>query len=395
MPSVCTNMNFDHRGVQNGPRIFISAAEPSGDLHASNLIREVRSRCPKARFQGVAGEKMQSAGCEPIFDMTAHSAMLAGAVANVGRAISVLRNTSDALSRHHFDAAVVVDSPVLNLPIALRAKMRNIPVLYYIAPQLWAWGAWRVHKIRARVDKLAVVLPFEEEYFRSLGLDATYVGHPLFDELRARAADDRLVSEIRGAGKPVIALLPGSRKHVVGEVLPGQLAVARAIRHRFPRARVGVSIANQTVADVVQRCVSESAVPAEMFRDRNAEWLSAADLTLVASGTATLEVAYYGSPMVVMYNGSRSMYKLIGRWLITLKHFSLINILAGEELVPEFMPYYNSTVPIGDCAVDLLSSPDRLARIRSALSDLIAPMSAAGASSRTAQLLLEMTDQTH
>lgn len=374
----------------DGPRIFISAAEPSGDLHAAALIQRVRSRCPGATFVGVAGPAMQRRGCRAIFDMTSHSSMLMGVVGNARRAMTVLSRTTDELSSHSYDAAVLIDSPVLNLPIALRAKMRAIPVLYYIAPQLWAWGASRASKVRARVDQLAVVLPFEEQYFRQLGLNATYVGHPLFDSLAECVPNAEAVKAIRNQGQPVVAILPGSRKHVVKEVLPGQLEVVHAIHARFPQVHVGVSVASDIVSDTIRHFVKASGVAATTYTGKNADLLTAADLTLVASGTATLEVAHYGSPMIAMYNGSKLMYHLFARWVLTLKHLCLINILAERELIPEFMPYYNSTVPIGHCAVDLLSAPDRLAAMRRELAELLSGFNQPGASDRAADMLLSM-----
>ncbi|MEE9294196.1 MAG: lipid-A-disaccharide synthase [Phycisphaerae bacterium] len=383
------------------PKIFISAAEPSGDLHGAALIREFLAQHPDAHFVGVAGPKMREQGCQAIADMTARAAMLTGVVSNARAAAAVLARTTHEFSHHHYDAAVVIDSPMLNLPIALRAKSRAIPVLYYIAPQLWAWGAYRAHKVRARVDKLAVILPFEEDYFRNVGLDAAYVGHPLFDHLASRQPDPAQVRAIQAAGQPVIAVLPGSRKHVVREVLPGQLEVAAAVRQRHPDAHIVVSTANPTVAKIIQEGTkarrhggTKGNCQSSIVSGQSslASLLSAADLTLVASGTATLEVAYHGCPMIVMYNGSRLMYHLLGRWMITSKYLSLVNILAQRELVPEFMPYYRTTGPIVRTALDLLASADRLDRIRAELAELIAPIASPGASARTARMLSEMID---
>ena len=381
-------------GNLHGKKVFISAAEPSGDLHGANLIREFRTQISgDTSFCGIAGPRMQAEGCIAIADMTARASMLAGMAGNVFRAAGILSRTTHEFSHHHYDAAVVIDSPVLNLPIALRAKSRGIPVLYYIAPQLWAWGAYRVHKVRARVDKMAVVLPFEEEYFRSIGLDATYVGHPLFDHLADNRPDSERVRAIKSAGHPVVAILPGSRPHVVKEVLPGQLKVADAIRRRYSKAHIVVSSAGKGVSEIVHRTIKREGKPDFVVHQQPlGDLLAAADLCLVASGTATLEVAYHGCPMIVMYNGSRLMYELVGRWLITTKHLSLVNILAKRELVPEFMPYYRATGPIAQTALDMLSNPVRLDRMREELAELIAPMSGSGASARTAHLLREMID---
>ncbi|HUU83283.1 MAG TPA: lipid-A-disaccharide synthase [Phycisphaerae bacterium] len=379
-------------GNSRGPLVFISACEPSADMHAAGLIRAVGKLRPEVRFMGVAGPAMRAAGCDGIFDMTAHSAMLLGAVRAVAPACKLLAATKRHLREQPFAAAVVVDSPTLNLRIARQAKRCGIPVLYFIAPQLWAWGAFRIRRVRRRVDRMAVILPFEEEYFRDRHVDATYVGHPLFDSLAQRPPSSDGVTSIRKQGGPVVALLPGSRLHVVQEVLPGQLELAGRILARFPDAHVGVSVANPVVRAAVESHVAASGLPIAAYQDRNDDLLTAADLALVASGTATLEVAYRHTPMIVMYNASRWAYRLIGRWLIRTRHLSLVNILAGRELVPEFMPYYTSTRPIADRAIALLCDPEARRSMSNQLAALIDPLVKTGAPENTAQILLQMID---
>ena len=377
-------------GLAGGPLVFISAAEPSADLHAASLIRAVHDRRPEVRFAGVAGPAMQNQGCWPIFDMTRHSAMLLGALRAVPPALKLLATAARHLKRYPFQAAVLVDSPMLNLPIARRAKRQGVPVLYYVAPQLWAWGEHRLRRIRARVDRMAVILPFEETYFRDRGIDATYVGHPLFDTLADQPPDPSGVGAIHDRGRPVLAVLPGSRKHVVEEVLRGQLEIVSRLRKQLPDLHAGISVANDRVAAVVDRMVARSGVLAVTYRRRNADLLTAADLALVASGTATLEVAYHHTPMIVMYNANRWAYRLIGRWFIRTRHLSLVNIIAGRDLVPEFMPYYTSIAPIAGRAAELLSNPDARRQMSAALADLLDPLVKTGASHNTAEMLLDM-----
>jgi lipid-A-disaccharide synthase len=377
-----------------GPLVFVSAAEPSADLHAASLISAVHRLEPGIRFAGVAGPAMQEAGCWPVFDMTRHSAMLLGAVRAVPKALRMLATVGRHLKRYQFAAAVLVDSPVLNLPIARKAKRQGVPVLYYVAPQLWAWGRHRVRRVRARVDRMAVILPFEEAFFRERGIDATYVGHPLFDSLAGQEPDPAAVAAIQARGAPVLAILPGSRRHVVKEVLPGQLEVARSVGERFPGLHVGISVANDGADQVIDAILQAKAVPATTYRQPNTNLLTAADLVLVASGTATLEVAYRHKPMIVMYNASRLAYQLIGRWFIHTKHLSLVNIIAGRELVPEFMPYYRSTGPIAERALALLSYDAARQQMSADLADLMDPLAKTGASDNTARMLLEMIGAT-
>lgn len=333
---------------------------------------------------------MVQAGCDSIFDMTRHAAMLLGAVKAAGRAVAMLQTSERHLRRYPFDAAVVIDSPTLHLPMAARAQAVGVPVMYYIAPQMWAWGAYRIHKLRNRVDRVAVILPFEEKYFRDRGVDATYVGHPLAEQLSETPIDNAVRNEIRARGSPVIALLPGSRRHVIQSVLPGQLEVARRIVAVFPDAVFGVSVANAQAAPVIERLLTYSPAPVEAYPRNHAELIQAADLVLAVSGTTTLEVAFHRRPMIVMYNSSRLFYHLIGRWLIHTPHLSLPNILAGREIVPEFMPYYTSTQPIAERAIQLLRSERERQMMVRELGEIVETLRDGSASRRAAAMLLDM-----
>jgi len=370
--------------------VFISAAEPSADLHGAALIRATRAIDPKIRFVGVTGPRMVEAGCERIFDMSRHAAMLLGVIKNAIRGIAMLNACDRHLRGFPFAAAVVIDSPMLHLPLAAKAQAAGVPVLYYIAPQMWAWGKYRIHKLRNRVDRAAVILPFEEEFFRNQGIDARYVGHPLADQFAQMSLDHDVVAGIRRRGVPVVALLPGSRTHVVEAVLPGQLQVAERIASAIPGATFGVSVANREVAPFIQRLVSACRVPAEPYSGHHAELIQAAELVLVASGTTALEVAFHERPMIVMYQSSRFMYHAIGRWMIDSRYLSLPNILAGREIVPEFMPYYTSTDPIADRAIGLLRSEDARRTMTDNLAKIVAPLRNTHAAHRTAEILLEM-----
>lgn len=382
-------MGLDTSTNTNGRVVFISAAEASADLHGAKLIRAMKMLAPDTTFVGVAGPRMRDAGCEAVFDMTPHAAMLTGAFRVVPQALAMLRASKRTLNNRSIDLAIVIDSPVLHLPIAKQAKQAKVPVLYYIAPQVWAWGARRVRRVQARVDKLAVILAFEQGYFREHGLDAEYVGHPLFDTLTQRKLDQEKVNAIRAKGEPIIAILPGSRKHVIAEVLPGQLEVAAAIAERHPGAHFCISAADAKARGAIESTLAGSRIPVTIHDGENGEVLSAATLTLVASGTATLEAAYYHAPMIVMYNTARLGYQLLS-WMITTKHFSLVNILADRRLVPEFMPYYKSTAPITAQALELLGTPGALDRMRADIAETIDPLVKTGASENAARIAIDM-----
>lgn len=357
---------------------------------------------PDLRFVGVAGPKMVAAGCESIFDMTSHAGMLLGALRVAGRAAKMMSAASRYLRMHPFAAAVVIDSPTLHLPLAARAQSAGVPVMYYIAPQMWAWGAYRIHKLRNRCDKVAVIFPFEEEYFRNQGVDARWVGHPLADQVAAEKPDSKRVAEIRSKGAPIIALLPGSRKHVVESILPDELEVARRIAEKFPRAFFGISVAGPNVAPMIARMTNASHLSREgaggglklqLFPSHRADLIEAADLVLVASGTTALEVAFLKRPMIVMYQSSPLFYNLVGRWMIRTPHLSLPNILAGERIVPEFMPYYRSTEPIAETAIELLSNPPLRSEMADDLTTIVAPLQGPSAAQNAAAMLIELASR--
>lgn len=338
---------------------------------------------------------MVEAGCESIFDMSRHSAMLLDAIGAVGKAIAMFQACGRELRSRAFDAAVVIDSPTLHLPLSLRLKAAGIPVLYYIAPQLWAWGRYRIHRVREWTDKVACILPFEEEFFRHEGVDAEFVGHPLTDALAARGINQHVVDGFRRSGSPFVALLPGSRRAVVERMLPDQLEVARLIAREIPGAAFGVSVANAQVEPIVRAAISRARLNVAVHDDEPGELIQAADVVLVTSGTTTLEVAYHGKPLVVMYRASALFYHGLARWMIHTPHLSLPNILAGRRIVPEFMPVYRSVVPIAAEVLALLRDEPRRLRMTDDLARIVAPLRETSASEKTAELLQGLVKKHH
>ncbi len=383
-------------GHRTGPRIFISAAEQSADEHAAALIRAFQRRNPQAVFAGLAGPAMRDAGAVCFHDMTSQSAMAMAAFGRVPEAWRLLQRLKEYLRAERFDAAVMVDSPALNLPIAKLCRGAGTPVLYYIAPQTWAWGPkwFRNRRVRQRVNRLACIWPFEEPYFRAAGIRADFVGHPSFDRLLGVDVSNERMADLRGDAEPVITLLPGSRKHVVEEVFPGQLETARALAIRYRKISFLAVAANDEIRARLETAIARlgRSLPIRILTgdEHRAAAIRAADLVLVASGTVTLEVAYRQTPMIVMYNTSAWTYNLVGRWLITTPFFSIPNILAGRTIVPEFMPYYRNVDPIIATAVEWLSTPGKLEKIRRDLAAVTEPLAKAGAADRTAGILGEM-----
>lgn len=375
------------------PRIFISVAEDSADRHAFALVGVLRKRLPGVALYGLTGPQLRNAGVETIFDLTRDAAMLTGIIGKLAPGWKALRAAKAAWEKSPPDLVIVLDSSALHLPMARRAHLRGIPVLYYIAPQTWASRAYRNRQLERYVDRVACILPFEQAHFRRALVYATYVGHPLFEVLPAERPQETAVQKLRRSGRPVVAVLPGSRRQVIDAMLPRQLEVVRRLRAAGHAVEVGVSCAASDRLTQVRRHVHASGFAAEILVDDNASLLTAADLVLVASGTATLQTAYYRKPMVVMYDAGaalRWIYRLLGRFIIHTPHLALVNILAGERIVPEFMPFVPDTRPVAEVAGALLGDSGAREAMAQRLDAVVRPLEGSRASERVAEMVTEL-----
>jgi lipid-A-disaccharide synthase len=357
--------------------IIVSALDNSGQLYAADLVRELRRRMPEQKFVGIGGRDLAEAGCELIHDISDSSAMLAGIIGALKWAVPAFRRLKKIMATQKVDLVILVDSPTFNLPLAKAAKKRGIKTLYYIAPQIWAWAEHRWRRIRKRVDQLAVILPFEQSYFRKFDIHAEFVGHPFINRIKDAPVNNALRSELLAVPRPVLLLMPGSRRHVVEELLPAQLRIVRQIQEQVGPVTLTL-MGWKGVMETIQRLIKEGGFEyrlggvgainsdgktVNIFFDDRRTLIENSKLVLAASGTGTLEVAWHGRPMLIMYNASKWAYRLIGRWLIRTKFLSLINILAGKEVVPEFMPYIRDESAIADLAIQLWKDKERATKL--------------------------------
>ncbi|MEP0847988.1 MAG: hypothetical protein HRF50_14350 [Phycisphaerae bacterium] len=377
-------------------RVFISVAEDSADVHAASLVRVAAALLPDCRFYGLTGPRLRALGVETVFDMTAHAAMLAGAAKVIGRAWRALRAVQCCWSRSRPDAVVLLDSPELNLRLAARARKLGVPVIYYIAPQTWASREGRVRAMARDVDALACILPFEEAYFRARGVNARFVGHPLFEALARERADGARVSGLRSGDGPLLALLPGSRKHVIDTILPKQLGVLDRLRAFGTPARAAVSAIDADRGAHIRGLFKRLGSEVPIVESDNASLLTAADLVLVASGTATLHVAHYRKPMIVMYDvGSvlGPLYRRWGHWVVRAPHLSLVNTLARRRIVPEFMPSVGDLDIVARTARGLLADRPWRERVVASLDEVCRPLEGGAASRAVCALLCSALDR--
>jgi lipid-A-disaccharide synthase len=363
--------------------ILIVAGETSGDIHGANLARALRALDPSVRLVGAGGVRMREAGVELLADPTAHASVgLVEAFQNMHRYAQLYRKLQSALRTHRPDAAVLIDSPDFNLRFAARAVDHGVPVIYYVSPQVWAWRRGRVRTIKRLVRKMIVILDFEEKIYRDAGVDVSYVGHPLLDA--ARDIDREAVRRELGVTDLLVGLLPGSRQKQFRSLFPIMRETAALVAKEFPSAKFAVACApNIHPGQAMGRGL-------EVLWDRTPDVMAASDLLITASGTATLEAAIYGTPMIVTYRLDPFTAYLLGPLVyLNTKDFSLVNIVAGKRIMPEYYQAKAKPALLAREAISILRD-GRLPAMRKALAEVRRKLGSPGASRRAAEEVLKV-----
>ncbi|MBI4356199.1 MAG: lipid-A-disaccharide synthase [Candidatus Omnitrophica bacterium] len=319
-------------------RLFLVAGESSGDQRAAKLVEALRRRDPSLVCEGAGGPAMQAAGVSLIANLVEHAAL---GITDVLKAYPVFRRIFQQSLRHveqtRPDAVILVDAPGFNLRLAQPLKRRGLTVLYYVSPQFWAWGERRVRLIQRYVDRLFVLLPFEQAFYRQHGIDVEWVGHPLVDEARATKDRAHFLHDLGLDGQcPTVALLPGSRASEVQRHLPLMLEAAQRLRTHHPTTQFLLAQAPALDQTQFVRDPRYAELPLRTVTGSAYDCLAASDLALVASGTATLETALLNCPMVVVYQ-TAGLTWWIGRRVVQLPYISLVNVIAGQVVVPELI----------------------------------------------------------
>lgn len=360
--------------------LLLVAGETSGDLHGANLSRALRALDPSIRLVGAGGPRMREAGVELVDDTTAYATIGAvDAFRQMHRYLRLYRLLGSALLRWRPDACVLIDYPDFNLRFAGRAHDLGVPVIYYISPQVWAWRAGRIREIRQRVRKMLVIFDFEEAMYREHGVDAVFVGHPLLDRIPSER-DRRLRDELGVGSSPLLGLLPGSRPSQFRRLMPRMAEAARLIRAEIPEARFVVGCAPKIDPKPAMR------PGLDVVWNRTPEVMSAADLLITASGTATIEAAIHGTPMIVTYVLNPLMVAVAKR-IVRVKNYAMVNLVAGREIMPEL--YQSKAKPelLAREAVAILRE-GRLPRMREELAEVRRRLGRPGASDRAAREVL-------
>lgn len=373
------------------PKIFMTACEASGDARGAELMRELKAHFPSAEFCGLGGERMRAEGLSVLHDLTQISALgLGDVLKNYFTYRKIFYDTLDKIRGAKPDLIILIDSPAFNLRLAKKIKKR-VPVVYYVSPQIWAWGGRRIHTIKKTVSKMITILPFEKEIYDRAGVPCAFVGHPLMDQISGSADRTALRKSFGMTDTELsIGILPGSREKEVRRILPVMLETAQILKTKFPQAVFYVTRSSNVSPALYETILAG-------YRDLSVrdshpysyDLLRSMDFAFVASGTATLETALLGVPFFLLYKASRSTYT-VGRWLVRVPFLGLANLLAGRKIIPEFIQSDAKPARIAAEAEALLKNPERLNKMKADLAEIPGKLGPRGASRRAAETIASL-----
>ncbi len=383
-------------------KVMILAGEASGDLHGSRLVSAMLARKPDLLFSGMGGKELLAVGVNLLFDSKKIAVVgLAEVFSHLPDILAARKVIRKAMCEDRPALLILIDFPDFNLMLAKYAKKLGIPVLYYISPQVWAWRTGRVKTIAARVDRIGVILPFEEAFFRNHGIAAEYVGHPLLDSVRSTMGrDDFCASYDIDPQSICVGLLPGSRAKEISTLLPILLQTARRLqmgRKQHEKQLVFLIPLASTVSEgeIRSHGLDDFGVDLDIriLKENRHDMMAVCDAAVVVSGTVTLELALLNTPMVVIYKVSNVTYR-IGRILVNkdLKYFSLVNLIAEREVVPELLQEEVTPERIGEELNAILFDKGRRKKMLQSLELVRNRMGVAGASEKAASLALSLID---
>jgi len=322
--------------MTNSGSIFISAGDPSADFPGKNLIDAIGRICPGLDVFGLGGPLMQASGLEPLADHRRLAVMgFWEIVPQMFFFRNLLKRTASEIEKRRPRAIILIDYPGFNLRLAARIKKLGIPIIYYISPQVWAWGKGRIKDIRRLVDLMLVIFPFEETFYEERGVPARFTGHPIFDRYRD-IPDKESCRKILNIGQEekLVALLPGSRRQEIKRMLPNMIQAAATVKEKIDHCRFIVAGVGEIDRSLYEDIIGKAGIP--VLYGQTPEIINAADFVITSSGTATIETAYFATPMVVIYKTGFFTYQLARR-LVTLDVIGMVNIVAGRRIVPELI----------------------------------------------------------
>jgi len=371
--------------------VVIVAGEASGDLHGSRLVQAMKGMDPALEFVGIGGSNMDRAGVRILFSSAEMAVVgLTEGFSKLAKIVRASRTVKSLLRSGSPSLLILIDYPEFNLHVAKHAGRYGVPVLYYIGPQVWAWRSGRVKKIAQRADRLAVILPFEEKFYKERGVRVDYVGHPLLDGASTMPDRVRIAAELGTDGaRPVLGLLPGSREEEVSRLLPVMIQAAERLKVRFPQITCVLPLAETIRPSLVKSLTADASVGITVVPGDTRKALSVCDAAMVTSGTATLEAAIMGVPMVVVYRVSALTY-WVGRRLIQVPFISLVNLIAGKSVVRELIQEQATPERLHEEVLRILEEEKVREDMLGELDGVRVILGRGGASVRTAGIAMEL-----
>ncbi len=376
------------RNPQSAIRFMLVAGEASGDKHGAKLVAALRAERPDAQWEffGAGGDEMRAAGVETLVDAREVAIMGALEVAKaLPKFLRVFRRLRDAARARQPQLVILIDWPEFNLRLARRLKRDGQRIVYYISPQIWAWRSYRIHAIKRAVERMLVILPFEQEYYQRHGVEVDYVGHPLLDSVRVTATRAEFCARYQlDPTRPIVALLPGSRHSELKYILPPLLETAQSLSQTQPQIQFVLPLAR-----TLRRAELPAQAAVQLIEHDTYNAIAAADLAVVASGTATLETAIIGTPLIVVYRASSLNWRLFHP-MINVPFVGMPNLIAGRQIAPELLQSELNAARLAAELTALLNDPAGLQQQRADLAEVRRQLGAPHASQRAAQRIVAL-----
>jgi len=350
------------------PHFLIVAGEASGDLHGAKLVQALLDVYPKARFTGMGGERMRGAGVQTLFGIERMGAVgFVEIFSDFGHYFGVYRGLVKEIASLKYTAVILIDSPTLNLRLAKHSRKHSCPVYYFISPQVWAWRKGRIEDIRKSVHKMFVILPFEEKIYQEAGIDAEFLGHPFIDVVHpTRTRGDSLEKFVLDSHKKIVGLLPGSRMNEINSLLDEILLAAEKVKKEMGECQFLLPVADTIDPVLIHQKLGSNPLDIKILKGETYNVMDICDALIIASGSATLEAGIMGCPMVIIYKLNPLTYWL-ALMLINTPYYGLINIVAGESVVPELIQSKANAENIASETLKFLKNPEYCQEIQNRL----------------------------
>jgi lipid-A-disaccharide synthase len=371
--------------------VLIVAGEASGDLHGAGLIRELKKINPDIEYSGIGGVKLKEEGMNLLFRIDKLAFMgFYEVIKNLGLIKELKKKLINHLNQYKPDLVILIDYPGFNLRFAKEVKKRKIPILYYISPQVWAWGKKRVNTIKKLVDRMVVFFPFEEKLYKDAGVEVDFIGHPLLDLVKPTLSKEDFRNELQiKENEILIGLLPGSRWQEIEKILPVMVHSGLVLKKRMKNLQIAIGLAPTIDKQKAYDFLKKKNFNIQLLEDLTYDLMSHSDLLLATSGTATLESAISCTPLIVLYKTSPLTY-LLAKALVKIPHIGMVNIVAGKKIVPEFIQSQAKPEKIAEEMEKILKDEDEYKRIKIELNEVKTRLGEKGAYRRGARIVNQM-----